>query len=82
LAVKKGGSHTFKRKTAAKMLIVKTDAQCTDLRIGKLLVDYVDKTLTPTEETKFEQHVRDCLACGAMLINAMELRHAASQSHR
>lgn len=64
------------------MLIVKTDAQCTDLRIGKLLVDYVDKTLTPTEETKFEEHARDCLACGAMFMNAMELRHAASQSRR
>jgi len=64
------------------MLIVKTDAECTDPRIGKLLVDYVDQKLAPADESKFEQHVRDCLACGAMLINAMELRHAASQSHR
>lgn len=53
---------------------IRTDAKCTDGRIGSLLARYLFRELNERDRLKFEQHVGSCIACGAAIHDAFELR--------
>lgn len=52
----------------------RTDAKCTNQRIGSLLARYLFNELNDRGRRTFERHVRSCILCGGMIHNAFELR--------
>jgi hypothetical protein len=60
---------------------IKTDAKCTDRKVGALLAGYLFNKLNVQERRVFEQHVQDCILCGAMIHDAFELRRGLN-AHR
>lgn len=58
----------------------KTDARCSNKRIGDLLPRYLLEELSPAKVISFEKHLRDCTACGAEVLTAWNLRAAAKAS--
>lgn len=48
---------------------VKTDARCTNRKIGKLLGGYLFHALAPAEQAAFEKHLEECIACWTDVTN-------------
>jgi len=68
-----------KRQAAEeKFYCMKTDASCTDKRMGSLLARYLVGELAPLKEAAFEAHRQDCVACGTAVLNWQNLKAAAS----
>jgi anti-sigma factor RsiW len=70
-----------KRQSAAEVFYCfKTDARCSNKRIGDLLPRYLLEELSPDKVVSFEKHLRDCTACGAEVLTAWNLRAAVKGS--
>lgn len=66
-----------KRQAAQEVFYcVKTDARCTNVRSGKMLAGYLFGELSPERCMKFEEHLRDCIACSAAVVTARNLEAA------
>lgn len=55
-----------------------TDAECNDQRIGELACRYLREETTSDETTVFEDHLLQCAACEATVLNWWDLRSAAA----
>jgi len=52
---------------------IRTDAKCSNGRIGALLARYLFQELNERDRRRFEEHVRSCIACGAAVHDSFEL---------
>ncbi len=43
-----------------------------------MLADYLFDELSPSQRTKFERHLGDCVACSAAVVTARSLRAAVN----
>ena len=64
-----------KRQAAAEVFYCfKTDARCSNKRIGDLLPRYLLEELSPAKVISFEKHLRIVRACGAEVLTPRNLR--------
>ncbi len=54
--------------------LFRTDAKCTNRKLGSLFARFLFQELNPQERRTFEGHVATCIHCAAMVHNAFELR--------
>ena len=55
---------------------MKTDAKCSDGRLGGLLEGYFGRCLTPTDCQSFRRHLEECLLCSAKVGNRENIEAA------
>lgn len=58
------------------IFIARTDAKCTDPRLGELLGAYLGDALSAEEKQRFKKHIQDCLSCDVSVCNWFQLRRA------
>jgi len=56
--------------------LIKTDATCTDRRIGALMAKYLFRELNDIDRRAFERHIRSCIPCAAAIHHMFELQRA------
>jgi hypothetical protein len=52
---------------------IRTNAKCSNRRIGALLARYLFRELSEHDRRRFEEHVRSCIACGTAVHDSFEL---------
>jgi len=60
-------------RSKEEFFIVRTDARCTNQKLGSLLADYLLNNLTATKRSAFDRHRRGCVACNTAVYNARNL---------
>ena len=64
------------RKWKKRFYYIKTDARCSNKRLGGLLEGYFAGSLTPTESESFQQHLEECLFCSTRVENRDNIQAA------
>jgi Putative zinc-finger len=77
-----GTSEAHEPSSEEEILIARTDANCTNPQIGKLLGAYLGDSLGAPQKEEFEKHMDDCLSCDLCVNNWFQLRQALRRPFR
>jgi anti-sigma factor RsiW len=61
------------------VICIRTNAQCTNKKMGDLVGRYLRNELPPDQTLSFEQHMSECIACDSTVLNWQSLKFAVAR---